>query len=181
MPRSTILMFAMILSLPATVSGQRSTQGSGGGQWRASWVVFADTIDKFRKATADFPSPSFQMLLRGQELPDSFSVKQRFGGQVTWEGTFAGVLTKDSEGASLLEGHVYKLDVKMPDVTKQGFILHVYPRAADIEKWKAAPAGPSVRFSAQLKGIAGFQTSEMVAKDAVVYYLLLVDAVPVLK
>lgn len=145
--REAFLVTVLIAALfhPLVHAAQRDANNP---QWRSSWVVFVEAIDAYRKSGGELPAATFDMLLRGQRVPEKAVVMKQFGGQVTFDGTFQGVTTDD-----LMEGTAAKVTIEMPKAAA-GALLHLYASSRSVAAWRSVPAGTSVKFAATIAGIA---------------------------
>jgi hypothetical protein len=138
-----------LLHVPLRAGGQRGTAAPA---WRTSWVALVEAVNGYKKANKEFLEATFQMMLKGQRVPEKWAVMKEFSGRVTFEGTFGGVTTED-----LMDGMTAKLNFVMPKSPVSGFVVHIYPSAASIPAWKAMPTGEAARFRAVITGVAGVE------------------------
>jgi hypothetical protein len=165
----TIGAFGAVSSFAQTQTGGRGTGRAAAPvstpAWRTSWQAFSQAIDDYRKTEKEFPQASFQSLVKGQPVPETWAVMKTFTGQVTFEGTLKGFDEKN-----VMDGQPFKLDLDLG----QSLIAwkHIYPKATSVDAWKAVQPGTMVKFRAAIKGVAGANP----LKDAFAYMVLLQDA-----
>ena len=174
--RTVLVSAAAVVVIVGTLSSASVWAQSGGAAtepWRSSWTRFVQAIEEWRSAGNVVPTASFDSLIKGDPVPLSLPVMKRFGGTVTFEGNFKGVITH-----AMMNGMQAKLDLDLPDSKgtaadhKFEGMAHVYPAAGAIDNWKAVKAGTAVRFRAVVKGVAMMEPSP----GKIAYIVLLQDA-----
>jgi hypothetical protein len=143
--------------------------------WRSSWSAFVQAVEQWRAAGNTVPTASFESLIKGDPMPPDLPAMKKFGGAVTFEGTFKAVGTY-----AMMSGMTAKIQLDLPaskgkaaDHAFEG-MAHIYPATDAIGVWKAIPAGSVVKFRAVVKGVAAMEPSP----GRLAYIVLLQDARP---
>jgi hypothetical protein len=140
-----------------------------------------DFCQRHKSENQQVRETTFQMTLHGQHVPKTWGLMKRFGTVVEFEGTFKGIKLA-SEKEKLLAGQTVKLELEMPTKFPKaiekfgGVLLHAYPKASTVAAWKNYSSGASVRFRAEVTGVAVFAMP--IRGGLFQYHVLLEEAEP---
>lgn len=169
---------ALIAQAPAgkQAKGKAGEKAAPVPEWRRDIDKFRQEVSQFaEKATEEksdkrFPSPSFNFLGQGGEVPAEWEVMRLFGGEVEWTSVFDGFEEREN-----LPGRPKK--VKLAGAS---MMVLLYPSTESVPQWEGLAKGAPVRFRATIEGITGmdYGFKSKSGERLWVLYVSVKDAVP---